>query len=448
MDGPRQRVRVGVSLADGLAAGTGCWQHHHAAAQYLTALSRPVFVAQGGGALPSSNSAGSLAVMAMPSPPYMSPAGSPSPPKVLQQPPPMSDTQRPGSGSAKQIRVEAAATIRVSTAPAAVLSPVPQAAYSGHAMPDPPAPRCWTPSKLGSSGGAAQVCLGSRAQHGDDCPYTALFGAHEVLPSTSSACHACRLQRCLQAAGVHLSHLHISLNMLLPLLHLLTILTPGGSGTTTRSMTPAEALEKEMQELSCSDPGSAAVFAQQQHPHSSNTTSGISSYRNPHFESAHAQLPAAARAGMGLRPASSSGAPFTAQHNNLMSPMSPKAAGSWRPGSTGSNRPSREELLPTQLALTKPKTKLCVQTLPAQCTHAPDARAVISPVCGALCPWSRPPLIVGAGSCRVGRGNEPGVTAVEAFSEPDSIGVVASDSNDPVVVARRRGTAPARYVAC
>lgn len=161
----------------------------------------------------------------------------------------------------------------------------------------------------------------------------------------------------MQAAGVHLSHLlHISLNMLLPSLHLLTILTPGGSGTTTRSMTPTEALEKEMQELACSDPGSAAVFTQQQRPHSSNMTSGISSYKNPYFESAHAHLPAAGRAGMGLRPASSGGAPFTAQHNNL---MSPKAAGSsWRPGSTGSNRPSREELLPTQLALTKLKTKL------------------------------------------------------------------------------------------
>jgi hypothetical protein len=113
-----------------------------------------------------------------------------------------------------------------------------------------------------------------------------------------------------------------------------------------------------MQELSRSEPGSTAVFAQQQRPHSSNTTSGISSYKNPYFESAHAQFPAAESAGMGLRPASSGGAPFTAQHNNLMSPMSPKAAGSWRPGSTGSNRPSREELLPTQLALTKLKTKL------------------------------------------------------------------------------------------
>lgn len=169
MDGTRQRVRVGVSFADGLVAGTRCWQHHHAAAQYPTALChvRCSFVAQGGGGLQISNSAGSLAVMATPFPPYMSPASSPSLPRlkgVQQQPPPMSDMQRPGSGSAKQIRVEAAATIRVSTAPAAVPSPVPQAAYSSHAMPDPPAPRCWTPSKLGSSGGAAQVCLGSESQ--------------------------------------------------------------------------------------------------------------------------------------------------------------------------------------------------------------------------------------------------------------------------------------------
>jgi hypothetical protein len=48
--------------------------------------------------------------------------------------------------------------------------------------------------------------------------------------------------------------------------------------------------------------------------------------------------------------------------------------------------------------------------------------------------------------CRVGHGSKPGVssTAVEAFEEPTIVGVAASDSNDPVVVARRRGTAPAR----
>jgi hypothetical protein len=154
-----------------------------------------VFVAQGGGGLPSSNSAGSLAAMAMPSPPYMSPASSPSPPKfkpVQQQPPPMSDTQRPGSGSAKQIRVEAAATtIRVSTAPAAVPIPAPQAAYSSQAMPDPPAPRCWTPSKLGSSGGAAPVQLRSTSQNpASGClPMQEAVLLHmTVLPSTSSAC--------------------------------------------------------------------------------------------------------------------------------------------------------------------------------------------------------------------------------------------------------------------
>jgi hypothetical protein len=51
-------------------------------------------------------------------------------------------------------------------------------------------------------------------------------------------------------------------------------------------------------------------------------------------------------------------------------------------------------------------------------------------------------------SCRLGHGDEPGSTAIEAFSEPGSPGGgVAGDSNDAVIVARRRGTAPARYVS-
>jgi hypothetical protein len=124
-------------------------------------------------------------------------------------------------------------------------------------------------------------------------------------------------------------------------------------------MTPAEALEKEMQELCSVNPGSAANatgFAQQR-PSSCGTPTGTAtSYKNPFFESS-AACNARDRAGLGVRPASSGGAPLTAQHNNLMmSPMSPRVAG--RPGSTGSNRPSREDFLPTQLGLAKLKTKL------------------------------------------------------------------------------------------
>lgn len=142
------------------------------------------------GGVSTSSSAGSLSSMVA-APPYMSPASSPSPRlKVQQLPPqPVSDTQRPGSGSAKQTRVEAAAAmvstppampIRVEAAPARVSTPPavpsyqapparvstppaavphyqapapPQPSYSNYSMPEPPAPRSWTPSKLGSSGG-------------------------------------------------------------------------------------------------------------------------------------------------------------------------------------------------------------------------------------------------------------------------------------------------------
>jgi len=47
-------------------------------------------------------------------------------------------------------------------------------------------------------------------------------------------------------------------------------------------------------------------------------------------------------------------------------------------------------------------------------------------------------------ACRVGSATEPSSTAVEAFSEPTSPGVAASDCNDPVVVARRKCAAPPR----
>lgn len=123
-------------------------------------------------------------------------------------------------------------------------------------------------------------------------------------------------------------------------------------------MTPAETLEKEMQELCSVNPGSAAntTGLGQQRPSSGSTPSGMACYKNPYFESSPA-LHAADRAGMGVRPASTGGSPLAAQHNNLMmSPMSPKVSG--RPGSTGSNTPSREDFLPTQLGLAKLKTKL------------------------------------------------------------------------------------------
>lgn len=124
-------------------------------------------------------------------------------------------------------------------------------------------------------------------------------------------------------------------------------------------MTPAEALEQEMQEVASTSPSSfaghpaaAAGSPQQQRPHSSNTVNGMSAFRNPYFDSAPGAT-AADRASVGVRPASVGGAPLVPQHNNLMSP-----AGSTRPGSTGSSRTSREDYLATQLGLNKLKDKL------------------------------------------------------------------------------------------
>lgn len=142
------------------------------------------------GGVTSSSSAGSLSAMMTPQG-FMSPANSPGPRLKVQQPMPTSDT-RPNSG--KQIQVEAAPA-RVATPPsmpaatpqaaysprAAYSTAAPQATfsnagptgraayndaspqalnssaapqpYSSYSMPEPPAPRSWTPSKLGSSGG-------------------------------------------------------------------------------------------------------------------------------------------------------------------------------------------------------------------------------------------------------------------------------------------------------
>jgi hypothetical protein len=164
------------------------------------------FWAQGGTTI--SNSAGSLAVM-MPPQGSMSLASSPSPRLKVQQPMATSDT-RPSS--AKQKRVEAAparaatppsmpaatpqATYSSASPRAAYSSVNPQASYSSSApqatfsnaslraaysgvspqapyssaapqscsnysMPEPPAPRSWTPSQLGSSGGKHFCSLSS-----------------------------------------------------------------------------------------------------------------------------------------------------------------------------------------------------------------------------------------------------------------------------------------------
>lgn len=152
------------------------------------------------GGVTSSSSAGNLAGMVTATPPLsMSPASSPSPRLKVQQATPIPDVQRPTSGQQmqfaasptrlptpplaavpQQVRVEAAAArptapiaavpqqIRVEAAPArpqtppAAKSAAAQPAYtsSGYSMPEPPAPRSWTPSKLGGrpeSGGAANL---------------------------------------------------------------------------------------------------------------------------------------------------------------------------------------------------------------------------------------------------------------------------------------------------
>lgn len=144
--------------------------------------------------------------------------------------------------------------------------------------------------------------------------------------------------------------------MLLPA-HANCLYPAGGSPSTTRSLTPAEALEREMQELSCVEPATAAAAMGLTHPRPHSSTNGMACYKNPYFESTPMYSPSD-RAGPGLRPASSGGSPLAAQHNNLMGPMSPRGIGSMRPGSTGSNRSSREDVLATQLGLTKLKTKL------------------------------------------------------------------------------------------
>lgn len=131
---------------------------------------------------------------------------------------------------------------------------------------------------------------------------------------------------------------------------------PGGSGSGSpaRSMTPREALEQEMQELTSIDPASAGFV--QQRPHSSNTINGMAAYRNPYFDSAPGASTAEG-AGVGLRPASVGGVPRVPQHNNLMV-SSPRGAGNARPGSSGSSRASREDYLTTQLGLNLLKSKL------------------------------------------------------------------------------------------
>lgn len=124
--------------------------------------------------LQGSVTAGSLAA----APPQMQQTpGSPSPRVKLmdcmmqQVPNPSSDLPRPHSANqliraeapaprmvttppaAAQIRVEPAAA-RAATAPAAS-----QPAYTHHSLPEPPTPRSWTPSKLGTSSGAQQALL-------------------------------------------------------------------------------------------------------------------------------------------------------------------------------------------------------------------------------------------------------------------------------------------------
>lgn len=132
-------------------------------------------------------------------------------------------------------------------------------------VPQPPAPRCWTPSKLanGSGGGAAAAC-----------------------------------------------------------------------------MTPAEALEQEMQELSCEQPGSLAVGAMiarqhQQRPHSCTPSSGFIS---------------TSEADEARRPSSSGhNSPHAAhaQHHNLL-----VGSASGRPHSTGCT-PHHDDGWSAQLRLNK-----------------------------------------------------------------------------------------------
>jgi hypothetical protein len=110
-----------------------------------------------------------------------------------------------------------------------------------------------------------------------------------------------------------------------------------------------------MQELACVEPSSTASAMMPQRPHSSNSTGGMACYKNPYFESTATSAPGIGSSSLGLRPASSGGSPLIAQHNNL---VSPRVAGSLRPGSSGSHRSSREEYLQVQLGLAKVKTKL------------------------------------------------------------------------------------------
>lgn len=122
-----------------------------------------------------------------------------------------------------------------------------------------------------------------------------------------------------------------------------------GSGSATRSLTPAEALDREMQELCSCGPNSTSASAagqqQQQRPQSS-TASGMACYKNPCY----------AAQDMAARPASCGGSPLVAQHNNLMMIGGLEAS---RPGSTGSTRTSREDVLEAHLA--KLKGKWCAQ---------------------------------------------------------------------------------------